>query len=172
MTTTAESLADLIVGLLKSAGVADGRVYGVRAWPTQDDQLPQVQFALPEEDKQAIGRSGAPQFTALFTLPILITSQALGAADEAGAAAARAELADIGRSIERAVVGQPDLMRLIQKVAFIKTHGQVDATGKEVVGRRVMMIGLETYQGPEDFYDEDYPDLDTIDVAHAPTGDA
>jgi hypothetical protein len=177
MTTTAESLGDLIVGLLKAAatagqlaGVASSNIYGLRAWPTQEDELPQIQLALPEEDKASAGRNGAPQFTVTATLPFLITVEAPGAEDEAGAAAIRIALGAICRAMEQSVVGHPTLMEQLQQVSFIRSHARVDGKGEEVTGQRVMMLGLEFYQGPEDFFVEtDFDDLEVVAETILPT---
>jgi hypothetical protein len=177
MTTTAESLGDLIVALLKAAatagnlaGVAPANIYGLRAWATQQDELPQIQLALPEEDKVSAGRNGGPQFTVTATLPFLITVEAPGAEDEGGAAAVRIALGSICRAMERAVVGEPTLMALLQQVPFIRSHARVDGKGEEVTGQRVMMLGLEFYQGPEDFYIEtDFENLEVVAETILPT---
>ena len=170
MTTTAEGLGDIIVGLLKASaaddspapdGVTADSIFGIRAWPTQEDQLPQIQLALPEEDKQGMNRNG-PWFTVTATLPLLVTVQLAAAADEEAAAATRAQLADIARWVEVTVIGHPAVMSLIQRVAFVKSHGRVDAKGEEIAGQRVIMLGLEFLQQPEDFYQPELDDLAEI----------
>ena len=171
MTTTAEGLGDIIVALLKAAadagtapdGVTSASVFGIRAWPTEDDQLPQVQLALPEEDAQGMGRNG-PWFTVVATLPLLITVQLAAAPDEEAAAQARSQLVDISRWIDRTVIGHPDLDAQVQRYAFRKAHGRVDAKGEEIAGQRVVMLGLEFLQQPEDFYSPDLDDLEEVDV--------
>lgn len=176
MTVTSEILADKVVELLKSradqpgglAGVASTAVFGVRAWPTADDDLPQIQLALPEEDKTSLRRNAGNQFIVVATLPLLITVRSPADLDEAGAAAARGQLADIGRLIERTLIGEPTLQRLIQRVAFVRSHGRVDGRGEEIAGQRVLMLGLEFYQGPEDFYVQLPERLEQMTVSDPP----
>lgn len=172
MTITSEGLVDLIVGLLKAQADATGgladvpsdNIFGIRAWPTQDGQTPQLQFALPEEEKRSLGRSGPAQFTVLATLPLMVTVSVDGEELDGGAGAARTQLAAVERAIERAVIGHPELMKRVQQIAFVRRQGRVNADGQEIVGQRVIMFGLEFFQGPEDFYVEDYEALERVEV--------
>ena len=180
-TTTAESLTDLVVDLVKAAGVAGGNVWGVRAWPADPNLFPMIEFMIPEEDKVPLGRNSPGQFTVTATVPIIIhVSQPEPGFDGTvaqGAAAVRGQLVDLCRQLEKAVVGAPELMKQIQQIAFIKIHSKANADGDFITGQRVMLLGLEYYQGPEDFnvvegdpLERFYATLDAQDPAD-PTGD-
>ena len=172
MIVTSEGLADTIVSLLVAqaqttsglAAVPSGSIFGVRAYPTQTSQLPQVQLTLPEEEKASISRNAGNQFVVTATIPLVIRVQQPAGPKEAGAAAARGQLADIVRAIETTVIGAPSLQQQIQRVLFVRSHGRVDGTGAEIVGERVLMFGLEFYQGPEDFYVQVPVPLAEVDV--------
>ena len=175
MIVTAEVLADTVVSVLVAqaqaatglASVPAGSIYGVRAYATQTSQLPQVQLTLPEEEKVSLSRVAGNQFIVTATIPLVITVEKPAGPKEAGAAAARAQLADIVRAIETTVIGAPALQRLIQRVVFVRSHARVDGSGAEIVGERVWMLGLEFYQGPEDFVVETPVPLEEVAVSGA-----
>ena len=165
MIVTSELLADVVCQLMKAGGVANGNVDGVRAWPLQPEQLPHAQLVLPEEKKRRIGgRITGLQFNVLATLPIVFTVQAPADVDEAGAAAARAELLALQRKFETTVLGAPALMSLIQSITFVDTQARVDGRGEFIAGQSVVMLGLEFYQGPEAFYVPQLVPLAEVDV--------
>ncbi len=168
MTTTADTLVDLVFAALRDAGVAGGNVWSYRDFPTTRLDLPDgsglVVLDLPDEDKASLGRSGAQQFTVTATVPVIARLSRAGAPDQMGALALQKDLSILRRQIEVAVINSPALTARIQQIAFVRSTSRIE-TKERHFGELAMSFGLEFYQGPEDFYISSLADLETLELA-------
>lgn len=148
---TADQLQDATVAALTAkAGVGDN-VFSPRTWRTVVEDEPILLVQSPKERKESLGRD-APQFTTTVTIRVVgrLRRKSSGDDDRTGAAVLVA-LGVLQRQVERAVINDYDLYRLIQQVAHVDVVSDVKSEGGYVHGELVMDFGLETYQGPEEF---------------------
>lgn len=156
MTTTAQVEA-LVVAALQVAGATDAgaNVFPVLDWPTQDQSYPILYLATPLEEKESLGRQGAPQFTVTATFKICARVKTVAQPGGIGAAAAKTALERLHAQIEVALINNPTLMGPIgplQQIPFVHVEKRISADGNQNLGELVFAIGMEFYQGPEDFY--------------------
>jgi hypothetical protein len=165
VTTTTHQLMGLAVTALRAASTGAGdRVYGPRDWPTWRGQYPVVLVQMPREDKEGMGRNGAPQFTVTGTLRITGRVAALGAPDDAGAGAALSAAAVLARQIEIALINASTIMPLLQQIPFVRTEIALRASGKQHLVEATIEIGLEFYQGADDFAQPELTDLEQVSI--------
>ncbi|UPG89271.1 hypothetical protein L2Y96_17995 [Luteibacter aegosomaticola] len=151
MTTSAE-LRLLAVAALRGTTDAGQNVFAALDYPTWDGSYPILYLHTPSEDKESLGRQGGPQFTVTLTLQVSGRVEVENLQDQTGVAEATVKLEALQRQIELALINNPDLMSQLQQFPFIRTEMKTDGTGDHNLGEIVMSIGLEFYQGPEDFF--------------------
>jgi hypothetical protein len=120
--------------------------------PTWSGNYPVVFLTTPDEEKESLGPNGAPQFTVTATLRVIARVQENQAKDDAGATAAYLALETLKRQIETSLINNPALMNLLQQYKFVRSSIVVDGESAVHLGELKMDIGLEFYQGPEDFF--------------------
>ncbi|SEJ21620.1 hypothetical protein SAMN04244572_03148 [Azotobacter beijerinckii] len=150
MTTTADMRA-LAAEALKGRTDAGLNVFSARTWPTWDGQYPLLYLHTPAEDMESLGRH-APQFTVTATLKISARVRVPQQTDNAGAAQAQLALEQIQDQAKRALINNPALMSRLQQFPFIRSEFREDGEGGSELAELVMEVGMEFYQGPEDFY--------------------
>ena len=167
MTVTADLFA-LAVTALTGNTSAKSNVFSVLDWPTWDGSYPCIYIHPPEEDKTSLGRGGAPQFNVVATLTVegRFQSPAGGALDpfDQGAVVVETALSSLATEIEQALINYGPLTIQLQQFPFIRTRITTSAEGEQHIGNLVSQIGLEFYQGPEDFYQPSATTLDEISV--------
>lgn len=163
MTDTAE-LRDIMVQALKGATNVGQSVFSIIDWATWSGSYPVAYLQAPKEDKESLGRQGGQQFTVTATVPIMVRIEVPAKANNVGTAEAQVALEAIKGQIERALINFPPLQRLIQHMPFIRSSIDVDGEGAKNLGELQMEIGLEFYQGPEDFYPIPTDPLEQITV--------
>lgn len=151
MTTTSE-LRQITAEALKVGTTAGGNVFAARTWPTWSGSYPIIWVHSPAEDKESLGRQGGPQFTVTATIRISARIQLKALPKNAAAAAMILALEEIQRQIERALINFPPLMSRLQQFSFIRSEMVESDEGDQNLGELVMDVGMEFYQGPEDFY--------------------
>lgn len=155
MTVTADLFAIAVTALTGTTS-AGANVFSALDWPTWNGSYPCLYIHTPEEDKESHGTVGAPQFTVTATLTVEGRFQApAGAVNspfDAGAATVEAALFLLGKQIEQALINYGPLMALLEQYPFIRTRMSLTAEGEQHLGNLVTQIGLQFYQGPEDFY--------------------
>ncbi|PMQ04163.1 hypothetical protein DyAD56_15860 [Dyella sp. AD56] len=151
MTQTAE-LRDLTVAALKASNIAGGNVYSVRSWPTTAMSYPVIYVKTPIEDRESLGPNGAPQYKVTSTIRIIARVQVPPQANDAGTAVAEAALESLKAQIEVAVINNPSIMVLLQQFPFTRSEMGINSEGSQAFGELALDIGMEFYQGPEDFY--------------------
>lgn len=151
MTQTAELLA-LAVDALKGATLAGDRVYSALDWPTTAAHYPLIYCKTPSEDKESLGRNGGPDFTVTATLKVEARAEVAALPNGRSAALLEQQLALLGQQIQVALVNNPDLMGLLQQVSFIRTDMTMTSQGNKELGEIEVALGLEFFQGAEDFY--------------------
>jgi hypothetical protein len=156
MTTTAEVRA-LVVGALQAPGAtgAGQNVFPVIDWPTSDSSYPIIYVQTGLEDKESLGRQGAPQFTVTTNFRICARIRAPAQPGGAGALAALNAVETFQQQIEVALINNPTLMGPIgplQQIPYVRIEKKINADGNQNLGEIVLDLGVEYYQGPEDFY--------------------
>lgn len=150
--TTSSELRLIAADALRGATDAGENVFTALDWPTWSGSYPLLYLHTPSEDKESLGRQGGPQFTVTLTLQVSGRVQVANLEDQSGVAEATLKLEALQRQIELALINNPALMSQLQQFPFIRTEMKTDGTGDQNLGEVVMSVGLEFYQGPEDFY--------------------
>ena len=164
MTTTAAMLRGLAVQALRGATAAGESVYSPLDWASYAGSYPVIGLQTPAEQKESLGRNGAPQFTVTVTLRVTARAQAAAVGLDQGAAAVEAVIEQLQSQIEIALINNPALMGLLQQISSVHVQKDVSAEGKYHLGELVMELGLEFYQGPEDFFPIPAVPLTTVDI--------
>lgn len=151
MTTTADLRRLTMQGLMGATNAGD-RVFAARTWPIAKGDYPLIYLHSPAEDMESMGRSGAPQFTVTAVIRISARIQLKNMAGNAAAAQSVDDLEVFQQQIKSALINYPPLMARIQQFAFVRSQIQEDGEGALELAELVMDIGMEFYQGPEDFY--------------------
>ena len=173
MTDSAE-LRDIMVAALKGATDAGDSVFPMLDWATWSGSYPVVYFEPFKDGKESLGRQSGQQFTVTGTFPLLVRIERPAKANNQGTIDTQRALEIIQRQIERTLVNYPPLQQLIQHMPLINTEIEVSGEGAKNLGELRMDIGLEYYQGPEDFYPVPSEPLErmTVDVDTANVFDA
>ncbi|MGO4416620.1 ABC transporter permease [Cupriavidus sp. KB_39] len=150
MTTTSD-LADLAVQALAGKTEAGGNVFAPRDWPTWSGEYTVLMLHAPSEEGTSLGRN-APQFDVTATLQITGRMQVPAQDSDATASVLETKLEAMREQIKRALINSPQLMPLLQQFPFFRSRIVTDPSGEEHLGELSMEIGMEFYQGPEDFY--------------------
>lgn len=156
MTTTSQ-LRQIAAEALKGKTEAGDNVFAARNWPTWNGSYPIIWLHSPEEDKESLGRNGGPQFNVTATIRITARLQLKALPKNAAASAMILALEDMQRRIEMALINFPPLMTRLQQFPFIRSRMDEDGEGEQNLGELVMDVGMEFYQGPEDFYPLEEP---------------
>lgn len=150
--TSAADLRSIAVGLLATQNpdltyptAAGPNVFSPLTRPSWDNSYPVIFLRTPEEEKTSEGRATV-QFTVLSTLRV--TARVQATTEEA----CEVQLEALKAQIEGTLINNPALMSLIQQIAFVRVGIDVTARGDFQLGEMMMDLGLEFYQGPEDFY--------------------
>lgn len=150
--TQAADLRAAAVTALTGTTNAGANVFSPLDRPTWAGDYPVIFLTTPEEQKESLGRQGAPQFTVTATLQVIARISKNQAQKDAGAAQAMVDLETLQRQIEVALINNPTLMSLLQQFAWVRTVKDVNGDSESNLGELKMEFGLEFYQGPEDFY--------------------
>lgn len=151
MTTTSE-LRQITAQALKGKTTAGDNVFAARTWPTWNGSYPILWLHSPEEEKESLGCLGGPQFTVTATIRISARLQLKALPKNAAAGAMILALETLQRQIEMALINFPPLMERLQQFPFIRSKMDEDGEGEQHLGELTMDVGMEFYQGPEDFY--------------------
>jgi hypothetical protein len=175
VSTTAETLQDLIVAAVKGKTVAGDNIFTPRDWPARADLYPMLKVSSPTERKQSLGPNG-PQFMTSVTIRLTGTLTAKPQKNNAGAGAALAALAIWQRQIEVTVINDYQLFRVIQEMESVDVVSNVSQQGETHIGELTMDFVMKFPQGPEDFAPPEFGSLrelhvfaDLVNVA-SPTG--
>lgn len=161
--TTAELLTLVVAALTGATNVGD-RVYTARTWNTFPKEYPLIYLKPPKESKESLGRQGAAQFNTTATFTIEARHKVPSQPDGLSAAVLQDALATLGEQIQVAVVNNPSLRKNIQQVAFIETDMQLSDEGAQEQGEMQVSIGLEFYQGVEDFFISPFTEIDSVSI--------
>lgn len=149
--TTSSDLRRLVVEALKGKTAAGVNVFSPRTWSTWDGSYPLVYLNVSGEDMGSLGRH-VPEFTVTATLRVSAQVSVKQLPDGTGAAQAQLELEALQDQIKRALINNPALMKRIQQFPFVRSEFKADGESATDLAELVMEVGLEFYQGPEDFY--------------------
>ncbi|MBB4863349.1 hypothetical protein HNP46_002196 [Pseudomonas nitritireducens] len=162
--TTISDLQLLTVEALTGKTAAAARVYYARTWPTWNGLYPMLYLHAPTEDMESLGRNGAPQFTVTVTIRISARVAVKHQPNNAGAVAAQVALEQLQEQIKRAVINYTPLMRQLQQFPFVRSEFKENGDGGDEVAELVVDIGMEFYQGPEDFCPVDLDELQQLTI--------
>lgn len=167
MTTSYDLLVLVYEALTTSPDTTDAgpRVFKPGDWPTQQDQYPIIRLRIANEDRQSLGRSGAPEFTTIATIQALGEVSADAEAGNAGAGAAEAALWALKRQLEIAVINSYPLMTEIQQFPSIRSTLNYDSTGSSHLASVQIDLALEFYEGPENFAPVEADPLTSISLS-------
>lgn len=163
MTQTAQLRAAAQTALTGTTA-AGTNVFSPLDRPTWAGNYPVIFLSTPEEQKESLGRQGAPQFTVTATLQVIARVAMNQTQKDAGAAAAMVELEKLQNQIEVALINNPALMDLMQQFSFVRVTKDVNGDGESNLGELKMDFGLEFYQGPEDFFPIPTTALETVTI--------
>jgi hypothetical protein len=149
--TTSVDLMQLAITALKGATAAGSNVFSPRDWPTWDGTYPVVLVSAPDEVGESLGRN-APQFTVTTTVRIEARMQTTPMDSDAAASTLMAGLQAMRDEVKRAVINSYDLTKITQQYPFFRSRITTDPSGDQHLGQMVMELGMEFYQGPEDFF--------------------
>lgn len=160
--TTADDVMAAFIAALTAAPdttVAGTRVFNPRSWPTPLGDLPILLLQSPVERKESLGPN-APSFDVIVHIKLQgrLTFKALP--DDAGAALALDALATFQRQIERAVINNFALYRIISEIVSVDIVNEVKSEGNQPIAELTMDFACKFYQGPEAFAP---PVLGTLD---------
>lgn len=150
--TTSRDLMELVVATLKAPGATNARqrVYAPGDWPTWDNEYPAIKARVFGEDKVPLGH-GSINFTTTTTIRLLVQVSAPAEMSDGGAGAAEDELWCLQRQIEVAIINSQPLTSLVQQFSSVRNQTEFSAEGEKHLGSMQIDIGLEFYQGVEDF---------------------
>ncbi len=137
--------------LLVGATLVGERVYTPLDWDTFDGDLPVLIVRSPSEEKTSQGRASIG-FTVVATIQITGRMEMLADSADLGALMAEEALERLEREILTAVINAPDLMAALQQIAWIRTRTKFSSEGEQHLAELVTEIGMEFYQGPEEFH--------------------
>ena len=161
MTRTADLRALTVQALLNQTD-AGAKVFAALTWPTWDGSYPLIYIQAPLEDKSSLGPNGAPQFTVTTTMRISARVQGPAKPNNVGAAEIELALERFQEQIEIALINYTPLMSILQQFPFVRIEKIVSSEGAMNQGELVMQVGMEFYQGPEDFYPIPTFDLERV----------
>ena len=160
--TDSAQLRALAVTALVGNTLAGQNVFSAKTWPTWSGQYPVLYLHTPKERKESLGPN-APQFTVTTTLRISARVRKQPTADGVGAERATEDLEQMYLQIQKALINNPALMRSLQQFPFIDMEMDLDGMSSDSdVGEMVVDVGMEFYQGPEDFYPIELDDLEQV----------
>ncbi|ECY3258280.1 ATP-binding protein [Salmonella enterica subsp. enterica serovar Alachua] len=160
----AAGIRDLAVAALKGKTDAGDRVFSPRDWPTFSGDYPAILIQTHADEKRSLGRN-TPQFNTTTTLRITARLDAFDSEDEAnGATKAELALEKIEDQIVRALINSYELTRLTQQYSSVTSQVDVNSEGSGHIGQLLMLVAIEYFQGPADFYPVKINELQGIDV--------
>ena len=149
--TTSAQLMTLTVQALTGTTNAGANVFNPRDWSTWDGSYPVLLISTPREDGDSLGRN-TPQFTVTTTVRIEARVQAPATDSDAAATTLLDTLQAMREQVKQAVINSPSIMPLLQQFPFYRSEITTDPSGDQHLGQLVLELGMEFYQGPEDFY--------------------
>lgn len=155
---------DLAVLALKDNTDAAERVYSPRDWSTRSELFPLLLIQTHSDDKKSIDRN-APKFNTTTTLRITARVEEYdGESNDDGAMNAEMKLEELQEQILKALINSYELTRRIQKYSSVSSRIDIDSSGEGHIGQLLMLVSVEYFQGPDDFYPVISDNLDGVDI--------
>lgn len=170
---TSDQILVLVRTALLNKTDAGAKVFTPGGIPTWDGDLPVLLLYCDDEQGQSIsGTVGYPQFDVVATVKVL-GRVAVGATnDDAGTAIVSTALGRLRDQIKAAVINGPAMMAPLGPVQafrwFRATKDYSDADTAKHTGQITVEIGVEHYQGADDFYVDDGDTLSQVVVRAGP----
>ena len=172
MTTTTQTLVDLVVTLLDGATDAGESVYSPGDWPTYAGEYPFIRVRGVAEEKESLGRFSPSEFWTTSTVQLVARVSSPALISDGGATANEVALWALQRQIEVAVINAPAIARIVQNFPKVRSRVGFNSDGEEHLAELVMEIDLEYFQGADDFAQPNAVPLTTVAVTAtgAPAG--
>lgn len=155
---------NLAVLALKDNTDAEERVYSPRDWSTRSDLFPLILIQTHSDDKKGIDRN-VPKFNTTTTLRITARVEEFdGESNEYGAMNAEVKLEELQEQILKSLINSYELTRRIQKYSSVSSRVDIDSSGEGHIGQLLMLVSVEYFQGPDDFYPVISDDLKEVDI--------
>lgn len=159
-----KEVRDFAVLALKDNTDAEERVYSPRDWATRSNLFPLILIQTHSEDKKGIDKN-APKFNTTTTLRITARLEEFdGESNEDGAMNAEVKLEDLQEQIEKSLINSYELTRRIQRYSSVSSRIDIDSGGEGHIGQLLMLVSVEYFQGPDDFYPVISNDLNEVDI--------
>lgn len=156
---------NLAVLAIKDNTDAGGRVYSPRDWSTRSDLFPLILIQIHSDDKKGIDKN-APKFNTTTTLRITARVESFdGEADEDGAMKAEIQLENLQLQIEKALINSYELTRQIHRYSAVSSITEIGSDGEGHIGQLLMLVSVEYFQGPDDFYPVISDALKEVDIS-------
>lgn len=160
----AKEVRDLAVLALKDNTDAGERVYSPRDWSTRSDLFPLIIIQTHSDDKKGIDKN-VPKFNTTTTLRITARVESFdGVSNDDGAMEAEAKLEELQEQIEKSLINSYELTRRIQRYSSVSSRIDIDSTGEGHIGQLLMLVSVEYFQGPDDFYPVIADELKEVDI--------
>ncbi|ATW33140.1 ATP-binding protein [Candidatus Williamhamiltonella defendens] len=155
---------NLAVIALKDNTDAEDRVYSPRDWPTRSDLFPLILIQTHSDDKKGIDRN-VPKFNTTTTLRITARVEEFdGESNEDGAMNAEVKLEELQEQILKSLINSYELTRRIEKYSSVSSRVDIDSSGEGHIGQLLMLVSVEYFQGPDDFYPVISDDRKEVDM--------
>ncbi|HDR9065481.1 TPA: hypothetical protein ACU967_002238 [Burkholderia contaminans] len=164
--TTSAQLRAVAVQALTGATSAGANVFSPRDIASWDGAYPMLIVTTDDEDGDGLGRNGPPQFNVTATLKVVGRVEHEAQNDDVGAALCYADLEAIRDQVKASVINYPALMSQLQQFSFFRARMQVGGREDSAFhqGQVVVEIGMEFFQGPDDFYQPTTVPLQEVDL--------
>lgn len=155
---------NLAVIALKDNTDAEDRVCSPRDWPTRSDLFPLILIQTHSDDKKGIDRN-VPKFNTTTTLRITARVEEFdGESNEDGAMNAEVKLEELQEQILKSLINSYELTRRIEKYSSVSSRVDIDSSGEGHIGQLLMLVSVEYFQGPDDFYPVISDDRKEVDM--------
>ncbi len=161
--TSAADLISAVQAALADRTDAEDRVAIPGDLPTQPGQFPMLKVRVAAEAKSATGR-GTIGFNTLVTIRVLSeVSEPVDPDDDMLVASIQAKLLALKTQVERAIINNGPLFRIVQQLASVQTQFAYTASATRLAGLQSDYT-FEIYEGAEDFAPVDADDVEALDL--------
>ena len=167
--SSSDDILALCVAALRGKTDAASRVFAPRDLPTWDGDLPVLFVSADDEDASTIsGPIGYPQFDVVTTVRVVGRVRVESEDDDAGGAQASAALGTLRDQIKRAVITGRGMMGPqgpVQAYVWFRARKEYGGQASNAHHAQVVVeIGIQHYQGADDFGGAIGDDLNEIRV--------
>lgn len=108
-------------------------------WETAPSALPEIKLRVPAERKVSKGRL-MPTFDTTVSMELIARVQGRTASE------AQDAIDDLCNKVERAILGAPSFIEVLQQVSMVDSRVRVTAEGEQHLGEAHLMFACETFE--------------------------